>query len=612
MAFGAATIWECRGAGAELNGCSFDLNGSGTDYSQQDAKNTVGNNISTTDGAVSAGTTTTLSSATGTYTSAISGNTICITGGTRTASIDSTDVVTISGSTAITSATSAWSATLTGSSLIKLSGGTASLDAQWFRIVSVNDVNPTSNGSTGSPTLTSVSATTGIVVGMLCTGTNIAAGTYVVSFVAATSITLSQNPTGNFTGQALNFKCAVLDRAPTSSGTGLTSVHAWYGKATYASATTLTLDRGCPLIGTGLTVNIGGATNNPMILLLNMISANVGWIKNDATYQTAQGFYTTQGYASPATNIPYIRLSGYGSTRGDTGRATLQAITNSGLTVLKVTLGGWLFENLIIDGNNLTTVAGLAAAAGMVRNVKVMNCTSNPLTTTGSIGSLYVACEVTACSGSAIYGINAAGTGGSVIESYVHDNAWTGASAGIFTGTCPQILNNIIANNSGSGTEGIYIYGGNMYPATVMGNICYNNGNNGIYSGLNMSPIIRGNILSNNGAYGIKGNTGVGMRASSFFDGNVFYANTSGTRLYLDDTGTTNKSNGSGPYTNIYDVILSASPFVNPGVDYHFKQTAAGNACRASQPPKSWPGLSDNTSFKDMGPIGRAEQGFAG
>jgi hypothetical protein len=80
MALAAATTWEVRTAGSDTNGGGFVTGATGTDYSLQDSKNTVGNNISTTD-AVANGTTT-ITSATGAFTSAIVGNIVYLSGGT--------------------------------------------------------------------------------------------------------------------------------------------------------------------------------------------------------------------------------------------------------------------------------------------------------------------------------------------------------------------------------------------------------------------------------------------------------------------------------------------------------------------------------------------------
>jgi hypothetical protein len=79
MALPATAVWEVRPTvGSDTNGGGFDSTKSGTDYSQQNSKNSSGNNISTADAAsASAGT---LTSATASFTSAIVGNIIYISG----------------------------------------------------------------------------------------------------------------------------------------------------------------------------------------------------------------------------------------------------------------------------------------------------------------------------------------------------------------------------------------------------------------------------------------------------------------------------------------------------------------------------------------------------
>lgn len=80
MALSANTVWEVRTAGADTNGAGFVTGAAGTDFSQQDLKNTVGSNISTTD-AVAVGTGV-ITSVTAAFTAAIVGNIIYLQGGT--------------------------------------------------------------------------------------------------------------------------------------------------------------------------------------------------------------------------------------------------------------------------------------------------------------------------------------------------------------------------------------------------------------------------------------------------------------------------------------------------------------------------------------------------
>src|SRR6266851_651165 len=102
MALNSNCVFEVRTAGTDTNGGGFKSTApvGSTDYSQQDAKNTVGNNISTTD-AVAAGTTT-ITSATASFTSAIVGNVVYLTGGTGTIAAQWREVLTFVNVTTVT------------------------------------------------------------------------------------------------------------------------------------------------------------------------------------------------------------------------------------------------------------------------------------------------------------------------------------------------------------------------------------------------------------------------------------------------------------------------------------------------------------------------------
>ena len=79
MAVAAATVWEVRPTvGNDTNGGGFVAGASGTDYSQQDSKNSGGNNQSTAD-AVGTGIAT-ITSVTASFTAAIVGNIIYLSG----------------------------------------------------------------------------------------------------------------------------------------------------------------------------------------------------------------------------------------------------------------------------------------------------------------------------------------------------------------------------------------------------------------------------------------------------------------------------------------------------------------------------------------------------
>lgn len=99
MAMLAATVWEIRTAGNDLNGGGFLTGAAGVDFSQQDAKNTVGNNISTTD--VVTNGTTTITSATASFTADMVGNVIYLQGGTGAVVASRYRVVTFTNGTTV-------------------------------------------------------------------------------------------------------------------------------------------------------------------------------------------------------------------------------------------------------------------------------------------------------------------------------------------------------------------------------------------------------------------------------------------------------------------------------------------------------------------------------
>lgn len=80
MALSASSVFEVRFPGSDTNGGGFVTGAAGTDYSQQDNKNTAGADISTADGVANG--TTTFTSATANFGTTIVGNIVYFQGGT--------------------------------------------------------------------------------------------------------------------------------------------------------------------------------------------------------------------------------------------------------------------------------------------------------------------------------------------------------------------------------------------------------------------------------------------------------------------------------------------------------------------------------------------------
>lgn len=99
MALPAESVFEMRTTGDNTNGGGFVAGASGTDYSQQDAKNTVGSDISTTD--VVASGSSIITSATANFSTGIIGNIIYLQGGSGSLAASRYQVVSRSSATSI-------------------------------------------------------------------------------------------------------------------------------------------------------------------------------------------------------------------------------------------------------------------------------------------------------------------------------------------------------------------------------------------------------------------------------------------------------------------------------------------------------------------------------
>lgn len=100
MAISASAFWEVRTAGNDTNGGGFVSGASGTDFSQQDSKNTGASNKSVTD-AVAVGTGV-ITSATASFTAAMVGNIVYLQGGTGTLTAVWRQVTVFTSATSIT------------------------------------------------------------------------------------------------------------------------------------------------------------------------------------------------------------------------------------------------------------------------------------------------------------------------------------------------------------------------------------------------------------------------------------------------------------------------------------------------------------------------------
>lgn len=394
-----------------------------------------------------------------------------------------------------------------------------------------------------------------------------------------TSATSSLNPFSSVhVGNVINI----------SSSTG--GWTAGYYEIISVSGVTATLDRSPAATGTSGIGSLGGATNSPSTIASVAVGSNVVWIKS-GTYNVDSPYFTAS--ITPTPTAPRGRISGYGTVRGDSGRATLKYVgAGGGITSCLRTTNGWDVIQLDANGSSI-------AANGFFMNQRcsVLRCTASACSNYGiNISTLNTVqgCEVTGTA-------NVAGISGGnyamILGNHIHDNTCTG----IITSTSNTISNNIIVNNTGASSDGIQV----SNSCNVIGNTVFGNGRHGLNQtgNENNCNIVQGNIFAGNGGYGAVFASVAGNRATQLNDGNAYYNNTSGTRTNGSDT-TVNSQNGIGPYINILDRLLTSNPFVNSAnKDFSLNRLSGGGAlCIMTGYPSLFPG-SSLVSYGDIGSL---------
>ena len=495
--------------------------------------------------------------------------------------------------------------------ILSQSGGTATLSP------------PNCTGTTvnGSLTVTAVSSFTGFSVGMAINGSGITAGTTIAALdprhstlqlsaaatASASGVTITQN-VGTVDSPAATGS-ATIDRTMndtaftngtnltvdhttntkvnpdgytvttadvgnfvhiTTTGTGAAFTVGWYQitAVTTGGSQRWTLDRSPAAIdSTGATWFMGGALATINQLGTNMAANQSAFIKTSGGYSTTSSISFTGNSGNPPTaTTPPARLIGYTTDRGDHGQVVLTLSTTSSLTGISVPQG-WYVENIIVDCAGLTTSTALANGTDTI----FRNCVARKFTTQGfSLGG-----SPTRLFSCAAYDGTSAATQAYQINSgnafffncVSRDNICPGfrvTSSPLATFVCC-----IAANNSGASSDG-YVISTNSIRIDVIDCIAFNSGRHGIASGgtsVGWAINVKGCILHSNGqssgtGYGLVLGSATGLAAMPGSDGNAYYNNATGTRNFGDDIGGTTLINAFRPYADIYDIVLTADPFV--------------------------------------------------
>ncbi len=560
MAISANTVWECRASGTGVS----DNNGGGY------APITV-STFSGTDLVVDASLNTKVTSATHNFVLADAGTRIYVTAGTGWTPGFYTILST--GSNAATLNASPAPTSTTGGTWAEVG---ADYSQQGAPQVSIDDVTPgpvtvsiTANVITFTG-YTPTNADVGNLVHIL-QGTNCTAGWYQITATGATTWTV--------TG-AVNL--------PTSGTTDTSS-------------------------GTKPTGNMGGALLTQNTLATAMVASNTAWVAGAFTTAAVITFAQTTG-GLPTSVLPYTKVRGYGSVRGDSGHATLQCLTNVLANVISATGQGFLISQVDVDANALGQCGiRTAAAYCVVSGCKVQNWTTAGGIIAGGAQGLVEKCELTGTTSNSGHCIQTGNTT-RIVNNFIHDYD-SGTSGGVVAikvgGSSLNCVveHNVIANaglgnGPGSGEDGIQLASAG---SIVRFNTIYNMTQYGINVTVDsQNMVIQDNLIANCATGGLKATAAI--PASYEWDGNAYYHNGAGGTVNRTSVDSVAGIYGVNPYINVHDVILSVSPFINattgPTANFALNNTVGGgNACRGTAVFNSWPGNTGTTGQLDFGAV---------
>jgi hypothetical protein len=366
-----------------------------------------------------------------------------------------------------------------------------------------------------------------------------------------------------------------------ASGTGWTP--GWYYVVS-VTVVTATVDRAIATIAsTGGTGTLGGALKTISQFHTNGAAGNIAWMKAEATVTTATGF----AVFFAGTNGTPTQLYGYGSTRGDLGKVTIQA-TAANITLIGIGTNSFIVKNFTLDVNSQANVKGFHhnAQFGEAVDITVLNVgNASQGFNWGNSQNTCLRCLVNGGSGTGM-AFNFGSNGGA----YCWFCIATGMTAVPFEASNSYVCSFCIAaNNTGATTDGFSVQSGG--PIWIMNSIACGNGRDGINAsaanfGQGSSPIFMNNILTGNGRYGFNF-SGFSPPAGSFIeDYDAYFNNTTADR---------NGFTGGG-----HDITMTGTPFNCAGNDFSLNNTAgAGARIRSAGYAGALP--LGSTGFMDIG-----------
>lgn len=403
------------------------------------------------------------------------------------------------------------------------------------------------------------------------------AAQWTVADAVTAGTTTITSATASFTSAIVGNVCYV------AGGTGSITAARYHVDA-YVSATEITMDRFTGLTaGTGVTLNCGGALNHPATAFPAVVAGNTVWVQA-GTYNRSENLLTS---ANGSTGLP-IQVNGYTSSRGDSGRFTIQ-VTADYVVALGTIGNHYIWRNININCGGGTARRGISVLSTHqeFRHVRVTGCTNRGfnLDTQARLidvevsGSSVGAGVYVSAGPQFLYGVRS--TGNTNVAGFEI------ASANVFCVRC------IADANTGASGHGFVFWGAaaGSVLAVFLNSVAHGNGGDGLRfvdaaSADNL--VVMNSIFTSNTGCGINSAvTDWSARARSSVTNNAFRSNTGGNNC--------NIAAGAN------DVALGADPFVN-AAGGNFALNESG---KTALNQAGWPGamIGGGTGYLAIGPL---------
>jgi hypothetical protein len=343
-----------------------------------------------------------------------------------------------------------------------------------------------------------------------------------------------------------------------------------------------TLDRAAGTMGsTGGTFFVGGAIISFQVAFDNGTSFNDIWVRDDADYSVGSALSINAARSG-------VTVTGYGTTRGDGGRPTLLATTNTitMLTISNSSLFGFTFQNFTLDCDAPTRsgVAGISTNNGskVIRNVTAMDCQATSIIL-GSNG--FTGCYQCSVSGQTAGNSFGVGSNAICMDCHVTSPGPGTGQAFSITGAAASCIRCVGVGHANATTSDVF---GLTIAGNIDGGVCYNAGRDCLryVCSSNCPPITIRNFIA--------------WTANGF----CITSTSTVTPAFVEDyngLGNCTLGERSGVTAGANDVSLTADPFTSAPTDLSLNDVAGGGSALKGV---GFPGVTPvGTGFMDIGAL---------